>query len=92
MWHRPTLPGIKEIQKSRYYSADQVHIWGNPEINIQFNSRINNGNIIYATDLYKTNGEKLTQKEIKKRFGTNITFIEYHAIYTGIPRYMKNEL
>ena len=73
-------------------SASHLHLWGNPEINVPFNVKIYNGNIRYAIDLYKNGNERLTQEEIEVRIGTQITFIDYHALYTSIPKYIRNDL
>ena len=63
-----------------------------PEINVPFNVKIYNGNIRYVTDLYKNGNERLSQEEMEARIGTQITFIAYHALYTSIPKYIRNDL
>ena len=84
-WH-------KKLKLCKERSASHLHLWGNPEINVPFNVKIYNGNIRYAIDLYKNGNERLTQEEIEVRIGTQITFIDYHALYTSIPKYIRNDL
>ena len=86
-----SLSGSKKLKYITDLSADNVKIWGNPEINIQFNTKLYNGNIRYVSDLYECNGSKLSQQNIETKVGAKITFIEYHALYKGIPSYMKDE-
>ena len=82
---------FKNLKYITDHSADNIKIWGNPEINIQFNINICNGNIRYVSDLYDCKGVKLSQQDIAVRVGAKITFIEYHALYKSIPGYMKDE-
>ena len=72
---------FKKLKLFTDYSADNIKIWGNREINIHFNTSIFNGNIRYVSDLYDNRGIKLSQRDIAVRIDANITFIEYHALY-----------
>ena len=92
-WKRELfISWYKKLKSCTEISASHYHLWGNPETNIPFNTKICNGNIRYVTDLFKNGNEKLTQEEIEGRIGTKITFIEYHALYTSIPKYIRNDL
>ena len=82
---------FKKLKLTTDFSADNIKIWGNPEINIHFNTRVFDGNIRYVSDLYDNRGIKLSQRDIEVRIDANITFIEYHALYNSIPGYIKDE-
>ena len=82
---------FKKLKHITNFSADNVKIWGNPEIKLQFNIKIYNGNIRYISDLYNCDWIRLSQQDIEIKVGTKITFIEYHALYKSIPGYIKDE-
>ena len=82
---------FKKLKYTTDYPADNFKLWGNPEINVHFNSKIYNGNIRYVSDLYRSDGVKLSQEDIEMKVGTQISFIEYYALYMSIAGYMKEE-
>ena len=82
---------FKKLKHIINFSADNVKLWGNPEIKLQFNTKIYNGNIRYVSDLYNYDGTMLSQQDIETIIGTEITLIEYHALYKSIPGYIKDE-
>ena len=65
-------------------------IWGNDIMNIPFNIKLYNHNIIFIQDLFDSNGLPRTKESLEQTVGSNIMFTTYHAIRTSLPKAWKD--
>ena len=67
-------------------------LWGNTDMNMNFNYNLFNKNIIFVKDLYDAQGHPISQRQLEINIGSPIMFTTYHALWHAVPAVWKNSL
>ena len=81
-----------KFNKTADISTNLIHIWGNPRINIPFNSDLYLNKIIYLQDLFTENGIMRTKEQLEEITGTRLMMTTYFSLRKAIPKHWTDEL
>ena len=81
-----------KFNKNADISTNLIHIWGNPRINIPFNSDLYLNKMVYLQDLFTENGIMRTKEQLEELTGTRVMMTTYFSLRKAIPKQWTDEL
>ena len=76
------------IKKETPQQIELTPIWGNPDLQIEFDISLFRANVRFLQDLYSDN-TRVSLNEFKNLTQTGLPFTYYLSLWKGIPRHMK---